>query len=417
MSGKRRVGMVQRLVRTLAAQATRGRLFILGTLLLPISIILEVALIWSDPANRWRFPLGHDYVAFWTAAQLYAEGGLPRLYDLSAFEALQNLHAVRPGLLLWLYPPLYLILILPLAAVSFVIGYLLFTAINLGAIAAVFSRIRPFDGAVGWAALLGSPVIVGSIVQGQNGAFFAACIIGGFVTRARGWHWVAALLFAIVLAKPQYGPLIPVVLLAMGDWKGILRIMLFCIAFILLTTALVGIESWPYFVENSRVLRVFLDEPELLAHMPTIWAAATLGGFGGGSALALHGFVAVLSIGLVWWIWSQKTVSADVKLASLLFGTLLITPYAYRYDMVLTLGGTLLLMRIGSRAGFRPVAKLIVATLWIWPALFTPIALATWVQTGPLISMAGLLLCVHYAKVNLRDGQGSGELKRDAALA
>lgn len=389
--------MPHRVIEGLAAQATRRRLLIIGMLLLPVTLLLEVVLIWSDPANRWRFPLGHDYVAFWTAAQLYAEGGLARLYDFAAFEAMQNTLAVRPGLLLWLYPPVYLVLILPLAAVSFVAGYVLFTAVNLGAISAVFHRIRPFPGAVGWAALLGSPILVGAVIQGQNGAFFAACVVGGFAAREKGWQWLAAILFALTLAKPQYGPLLPIALMALGDWKGILRVAAFCIAFVLVATAITGVEAWPYFVENARALRVSLSDSELLSHMPTIWAALSIAGLDGTPALLFHGLVACATAVVVWLIWSRPDVSNDVKLAALLFGTLLITPYAYRYDMVLTLSGTLLLMRYGSGLGFLPGEKLTLAFLWIWPAFFAPVSLVTSVQTGPLISIAGVLLCVHFA--------------------
>ncbi len=400
------MGMPHKLIEGLAAQATRRRLLIIGTLLFPVTVLLEVVLIWSDPANRWRFPLGHDYVAFWTAAQLYAEGGLPRLYDFQAFESLQNTLAVRPGLLLWLYPPVYLVLILPLAAVSFVAGYFLFTAVNLGAIAAVFHRIRPFPGRLGWAALFGSPIIVGAVIQGQNGAFFAACVVGGFAAREKGLHWLAAILFALTLAKPQYGPLLPIALVALGDWKGILRVAAFCIAFILLATAVTGVEAWPYFVENARALRVSLSDPELLAHMPTVWAALSVAGFDGRLALVVHALVALSAVVAVWWIWLQPTISNDVKLASLLFGTLLITPYAYRYDMVLTLSGTLLLMRYGAHLGYRAGEKLTLALLWVWPAFFAPLALVTWVQTGPLISIAGLMLCLHFC---LRRNTGDDE--------
>lgn len=386
------------MIEGLAAQLTRRRLLIVASVLLPFTIFLELAVVWSDPANRWRFPLGHDYVAFWTAATLYAEGGLPRLYDYEAFEALQNTLSVRPGLLLWLYPPIYLILILPLAAVSFVVGYLLFTAVNVGAIAAVYPRIRPFPGVLGWTALLGSPVMVGAIVQGQNGAFFAACIIGGVFAREKGWPWLSAFLFALVLAKPQYGPLLPVILIALGDWRGILRITAFCIAYILVATAIVGVEAWPYFVENARALRVSLSEPELLSHMPTVWAALSILGLGGSTAFAIHGLVALLAALGVWRLWAQPTASPDLRLAALLFGTLLITPYAYRYDMVLTLAGTLLLMRYGAMRGFGAGEKLVLAFLWIWPAFFAPVALSTGLQTGPLISIAGLILCLHHRR-------------------
>ena len=388
------------MIEALAGQVTRRRLLILGVALLPVTILMELIIIWWDPANRWKFPLGHDFVAFWIAAQLYAEGGLALLYDFAAFEAAQEPISVRPGLLLWLYPPLYLVLILPLGAVSFVVGYLLFTAVNLGAINAVAARIKPFPGAVGWAALIGSPIMVGAVIQGQNGAFFAACLIGGFVLREKGWSWASALVFAMVLAKPQYGPLIPVALIALRDWPALLRVTICCAALLLLATGIFGFEIWPYFVENARVVEYMLHEPGLLAHMPSVWAASTLLGASPELAISLHGTVALMAIAVVWWAFRQPSIPQDLKLATLLIGTLLISPYAYRYDMVITLAGVLLLMRHWSKFDSGSVAKLVLAGLWFWPAFFMPVTVVSGVPTGPLIFFAGLALCVLFSRAS-----------------
>ncbi len=381
-----------------AGYLTRSRLFYVALMLVPATVAIEVAGIWSDPAKLWRFPLGHDFVAFWAAAQLFARGGLDALYDLGAFGALQESVSVRPGLLLWHYPPHYLALILPLAGLSFRMGYLIFTAVNLAALGSVGWRILPFRTPVGWAALLGAPVMAAAVVQGQNGAFFAACLIGGIAAGERGRPWLSALLFALVLAKPHYGVLLPLVMIARRDWAAMARTALCCLGFTAVVTLLFGLRAWNFFLHNVPMLGYTLTEPELLAQMPTAWAALRLAGMPGAPASILHLAVALAAARVVWALWRRPGVDPDLALAALLFGTLMISPYAFRYDMVLTLGGTLLLIRHANARGLTPTDKIVMAAMWVLPGLFPPLALATGLQVGPLVSLVGLALCLDKAR-------------------
>lgn len=400
-----------------AGYLTRSRLFVLALLLVPVTVLLEVAGIWSDTAKLWRFPLGHDFVAFWAAAKLFMEGGAARLYDLAAYAALQDRIAVRSGFLLWHYPPHYLALILPLAGLSFGLGYLAFTAVNFAALGAVGWRIVPFRTPVGWAALFGAPVMAATIVQGQNGAVFAACLIGGMVARERGRPWLSAALIALLLAKPQYGALIPIVLLARRDWPAIRRIAICCAVFTGLVTLLLGPEIWVYFWQNIHMLGYSLTEAELLAQMPTAWAALRLAGVPAAAASILHIGVALAAIRIVWSLWSRPGTDPDLALAALLLGTLMISPYGFRYDMVLTLGGTLLLMRYANRHGLHPAGKIVLAAMWLLPAVFPPVALLTGAQIGPLIPLAGLGLCLDWARRRGREAEAPDAQPAAAARA
>ena len=386
------------ILKAVASYATRARLLILGVMLVPVTVLLEVAGIWSNPTHFGRFPLGHDFVAFWAAAELYAEGGAARLYDLAAYAALQAEVSVRPGLLLWHYPPHYLWLLTPLAGLSFSVGFAVFTAVNLAALVAVGRRLVPYATRVGWAALLGAPVIAAAIVQGQNGAFFAACLVGGFMAREKGCPWLSAVLFAVILAKPQYGVLIPIALLAQRDWAAILRTAVACLAFTGLVTLQLGPEIWIYFAKNTEMLRFSLTEGGLLAQMPTVWASLHLAGVPAGIAMGLHAIAALAAVGVVWTLWRQPVVAPDLALAAVLFGTLMISPYGFRYDMVATLGGTLLLMRHAALHGWHPAEKLVLTIMWLLPGVFPLLALVSGAQVGPLVMLVGLWLCASWAR-------------------
>ena len=62
------------MLRRIEALITRDRVGILCVLIVPMLLLLDLVRTWSDPANWGRFPYGHDFIAFWTAARLAAEG-------------------------------------------------------------------------------------------------------------------------------------------------------------------------------------------------------------------------------------------------------------------------------------------------------------------------------------------------------
>ena len=76
---------------------TRERARILALTLTPVTLVLEWVHIWSSPETRWRFPYGHDFTAFWTAARFAREGQLAALYDPAIFGPAQMVHSVRDG--------------------------------------------------------------------------------------------------------------------------------------------------------------------------------------------------------------------------------------------------------------------------------------------------------------------------------
>lgn len=392
-------------LRRIERSLTRERALFVAAIFLPVLLLSETAIIWSAPEHRWAFPFGHDFVAFWAAARLHAEGGIEALYDLPRFAALQASVAVRPGLLLWHYPPVYLLLILPLAALPFWLGWALFQAGGLAALALAARRVLPRLDRLGWAALLGAPVIAVSLVQGQNGPWFAAFLIGGLAAWQDGRRWLAAGLFALIAAKPQIGLLVPVAILARRDWRMAGLALVATMALLALTTLALGAEAWTRFLSNTAALSAPLTDPALLAQMPTAYASAVLAGVPGPAALALQAALAALAAAAVWWLWSRPGLPRELPLAGLLFAVLMIPPYGFRYDMVAPLAGTLAMACHARATGWRPGERLLAALLWLWPAAFPALALATGIQTGYALLALGLIWTLRRAAAALPAGR------------
>jgi len=92
-------------------------------------------------------------------------------------------------------------------------------------------------------------------------------------------------------------------------------------------------------------------------------------------------------------VWSRKGVSADIKAATLCIAIPLATPYAYHYEMTLTLAAGLFLARDGFGASLGE--RLWLLALWLGPV--PGLALLSYVppviHAAPLLT-ATLVFCV-----------------------
>jgi len=383
-------------IAALEAWLTRDRALAVAVMLVPVMLILETAEIWLNPAFLGRFPFGHDFVAFWLAARLAATGAFSVLYDDARFAALQEAISVRPGYLEWHYPPTYLMALRPLAGLGFPAAWAVFSAGGIAALACVGRRVLPVPGRLGWVALLGAPVIGVTLVQGQNGAWVAAALLGGLWAREKGWGWLAALCFSVLVAKPHLALALPVALIAARDWRLIGQTALIAAGWVGLSALTLGPVPWQLFFANLGTVSTTLSDPILQAQMPTAYAAARLVGLPVWLAVAGQSLSALVALALVWRFWAGAQTRAedpagpDLRVAAVLMAVLLVPPYGFRYDMVTALVATLALARVAVRQGWLPGERLTVAALWAGPALFPAATLFVPVQTGFFLQLLGL---------------------------
>lgn len=382
--------MPVKVIRTIEGWITRDRVRILCILIVPMLLVLEWIKTWSAPTGLGRFPFGHDFIAFWTAARLAVEGRVADLYDPVVFFALQNERILSGGVLPWFYPPTFLAAVAPLGLLGFGAAWAVFVATSLGGLAlAAWSHLAGRD-RLGWALLLGAPVIGVTLVQGQNGALVAALYLGAFAARAAGRMWLAAVLIAGLAIKPHLALLVPVALLACGDWRLVLRAGIATLAFAALPAALFGLESWALALRHLSASHAIFAEHHNLVQMPTLQAGAHLAGL----PVALGGMLQALSaLGaavFVWRLWRSDRAPADLQLAGLMMAALLVPPYAFRYDMVVTLVATLLVAGRGARDGWLPGERLSLAALWFLPLILPNIADATRLPAGFALLTLGL---------------------------
>lgn len=334
-------------------------------------------------------PLGYDFITFYSAAELGAQDPTA-VFDLAAMRAAQL--AIAPGTeqpYAWHYPPTFLLLVLPLAALPYVAALLTSLATTLVAYVAVIRRIAPDPATL--MLTLAFPATFINLFHGQNG-FLNAALLGAALLALERRPVVAGILLGLLSYKPHFGLLVPLALLAGGYWRTMLAAAVTTLAFAGLSLAAFGLEAWIAFIDNMPFVRLVLENGHLpWFKMPTSFAALRLLGAPVPVAYLAQGLAAAAAVVAVIWAWRRPGPLA-ARAAVLVAATLLATPYAFDYDLTLLGLAIAWLAWAGVRDGFLQHEKILLLAGWLAPAIATPLGSATGLQLGPVF-IAGILCC------------------------
>ena len=339
-----------------------------------------------------------DFTAFWAAARLALAGNPVAAFDPDLLRAAQALPSGQPpGDLLWLYPPAWHIVILPLGYLPFSAAYIAYSAIALIAFAAA---LRPLAAPVpgGVALVLAGPAVLIILLLGNNSLLWTAGLVAALAAIAGGRAVLAGLLIALLTLKPQLGLLVPFALAFGGHWRTVLWACIGTGVIAAASTAIMGLGYWGHFFTMLRFMSELMQADVVrFERMMTWYALLRLGGAGHDLALPVQLAVTALTAGAVAWVWSRPGAGADIKAATLCIAIPLATPYAYHYEMTLTLIAALFLVRDGF--GATRGARLWLLALWLGPvpALVLPDHLPPAIYAAPLLS-ATLVLCLARAR-------------------
>jgi hypothetical protein len=215
------------------------------------------------------------------------------------------------------------------------------------------------------------PGFAQNLIHGQNG-FLTVSLFGGALHAIDRRPWLAGVLFGLLSCKPQFGLLIPLVLLATSRWSTFVSATLTTAAFALLSILVFGTEIWRVFFENSGFAVGLLAEGVVpLAKMTSLYAGLRILGVPADMALSAHGLfagvVAVTTV-LAW----RSNAAMPFKSAILVVGSVLVSPYCFNYDLMLLALPIWWLGWHGYQHGFRPGEKATLVLSWLTP-LIAPI--------------------------------------------
>lgn len=342
---------------------------------------------WLIGPDRLAIPT--DFVNVWAAGQLVLSGNPAAAYDwpthkLAEVAALG--HAFQ-GYFGWHYPPTFLFVATALAALPYTAAFLLWT---FGTFPAYLAAIRAIVGdSAGYWLGAAFPALLCNFMVGQNG-FLSAALFGGALILLPSRPLWAGVLIGLLTYKPHLGVLIPIALIAAGEWRA------FCVAGLVATliasaawTAF-GLDAWYAFVGNiGHTTQAFLSDG--WAHWGKLQTAfGFVRTLGGSEPLAwgVQGVVAAAATLATVALWRSRA-SYALKAAGLAAASLLATPYLYTYDLVVLAVPLAFLIRVGRAQGFLAHEVSGIATtcllILIFPFVTAPVGFAAVLLVAALI--------------------------------
>lgn len=359
---------------------------------------LEPKLHGRQPVN---FPIGEDFSNFWSGAALALQGDAAKVFDLTAFQAFEHNHLPPFLQFRWYaYPPVALLLTLPLALLPYLTAYAVW--IGTGTLLCAWLLRRHLSWPMAIAASVFTPAGFVNAVAGQNGAFSAAIIAGAILLLAER-PLIAGLTISLLSFKPHLALLFPVALIAAKRWDAFMAAALGCVLLIAASIAAFGSDTWWHYLAIAPLNKQILETgtlPDAIAakvafvpfwhRVPTIFAATRA--LGGSAALsyALQLVSAVLAAAAVWHGW-RRTADPELRGAILIFASLAATPYAWDYDLIMVSFAAAWLWTRGKRLGFVPYEKNAIALLYIatmiggaaaWRLHIPLMQIAIWLSLG-----------------------------------
>ncbi|MDO9414419.1 MAG: glycosyltransferase family 87 protein [Pseudolabrys sp.] len=394
------------LLRT-GAWLTRERVRLVAALVLAAFLIGAVILLFgaqglSDSSGR---PLGTDFSSFYAAGTLVHDGLAAQAFDRVAHFARERaIFGPEARYYAFQYPPVFLLVAAAMALLPYLLSLAVWQAatfvfylLTVRAILKMSSwpglsrpsttflenekqdvdaRDKPgHDGERVSAApdrlwlllAIAFPAVFINLGHGQNG-FLTVALFGGALALLDRRPIIAGMLIGLMIYKPQFGLMIPLVLLATGRWRVIFSATATIAALLLFTFIALGPDVWPSFRDSMTITRVVLLEEGDIGwfKIQSVFSWVRLWGGPVGLAYAVQGIVTLAVAAALVWFW-RSDARYPLKAAALLIGTLLATPFCLDYDLMLLAPAIAFLGIDGLRHGFCYWHKTVMALLWLVP--------------------------------------------------
>ena len=200
-------------------------------------------------------PLGPDYIDVYAAGQMAQNGDAPAVYDWAKHHQAEQ--AVLGGRQIpyfgWHYPPLFLLIALPLSLLPYAWSLLLYLGATLAGYAAVIWRVVKQDRSALLLALTFPAVFVNAF-HGQNG-FLTTALLGGGLLLLEKRPWAAGVLLGCLAYKPQLAALALLMPLVTMRWHVVVSAAVTIAALSLLTMEFFGVETWRAFFASATLTR------------------------------------------------------------------------------------------------------------------------------------------------------------------
>jgi hypothetical protein len=361
-------------------------------------------------------PLGTDFSNVYAAGTYVLDGQPQAPFDPALQLARERaIFGAATPFYGWHYPPFFLFLAGALALMPYGLALAVWQAVTfalyLWAIAAIIRSAflhPPLQGegsaahsaAQGGAWLLlavAFPAVFVNLGHGHNG-FLTAALFGAALVTLDRRPIVAGILFGLLAYKPQFGVLIPLVLIATNRWRCFAAAAATVALFALATTLAFGPQVWDAFLASTQFTRiVVLEQGDTGWHkIQSVFSWVRMWGGSIALAYAVQGAVTVAVGAALVRLW-RSAAPYPLKAAALCIAAILATPYSLDYDMMLLAPAIAFVAADGCARGFGPWEKTAFAVLWFAPLVARSIAQVTFVPLGVWAMLAVFILILRRA--------------------
>ena len=350
-----------------------------------LAAYLIASILWIALANglvdRNNKPLGTDFSNVYAAGMLASNGKPDVAYDWPSEHAVEKAIFGRDVPFYgWHYPPQFLLVAAILALVPYGWALALWMATTLSAYIAIIRVILPQPTAV--LVALAYPAVFVNLLHGQNG-FINAALLGGALLLLDRRPITSGVLIGLLAYKPQFGVLIPLMLLATARWTVVAAASATVLAACTVTLSMFGTKVWVAFAASTTLTRHVVLEAGSIGweKMQSIFSAVRMWGGGVDLAYMAQGALALgVAAGLIW-LWRSEA-AVDLKASALAVAALIATPYVLDYDLMILAVAIAFYVRHGLARGFHNFELSLLAFAWIAPLLSRPLAEATGIPLG-----------------------------------
>jgi alpha-1,2-mannosyltransferase len=299
------------------------------------------------------------------------------------------------GFSAWMYPPIFIFLVYPLAMLPYLASLAAWLTVTAVPYALAMRKALPGRNALFLA--FASPPAFYNLMFGQTG-FLSGGLIGLGLSQIHVRPALAGVCIGLASVKPHLGVLIPLALVAGEHWKTFWVAALTVAGLIAASILAFGMDPWHALIGS---LEFYAEGFEAKAYkysdMVTVQSMFYLAGASPQAAANAQGLSAVAAASTVIWAWWNKPSRAGqlgLQSAVLCAATLLTVPLAYLYDLVLLMPAAAWIWADMRERGARRAEVWGVVLTLVMMLPLKAIATATHFQYGPLIPLAFLAIAL-----------------------
>jgi alpha-1,2-mannosyltransferase len=348
-----------------------------------------LAIIWiggGPMTDRFGRPIATDFSGVWTAGRMLLGGDAAGLFDPWTHFAFQRRTFNDPNVEVygWHYPPFFLAVAALLATMPYVPALAVWQASTFALYLAAIRAIAPAHRLLIVVAV-GFPAVFVTLGHGHN-AFLTAGLLGFGLLLLDRRPIIAGICIGLLAYKPQFGLILPVVMVLGGHWRAVAAAAATVAAMAVAVTLWLGPDIWLAFLKGASFTRAVILEEGITGWHKIQSTFSAFRSFGAPLPLAYGAQFAMTGVVLgVLALMAFRGADRRLVAAMTATGALLATPYCLDYDMTILGVAVAFAAAHGVEKGFAPCEKSLLALVWIVPLMARATMMVTGLPLGVMV--------------------------------